>query len=169
MYDEIIAFDHLANKAVIIQNIHKGDNIKQKYEELEDKAELILPKMERPVSLSKDRFTPAKAKVVSNLTKEQYEANVKKANEYIKTETFFQVVLSENLQNGRQTLIHLMFYPMAEHQTHLHTFISSISSTIRSSGFSREASQCLKWNRSNQADRRNGSKRKDKRRRRYVG
>ena len=57
MYDEIIAFDHLANKAVIIQNIHKGDNIKQKYEELEDKAELILLKMERPVSLSKDRFT----------------------------------------------------------------------------------------------------------------
>ena len=41
MYDEIIAFDHLANKAVIIQNIHKGDNVKQKYEELEDKAELI--------------------------------------------------------------------------------------------------------------------------------
>ena len=81
MYDEIIAFDHLANKAVIIQNIHKGDNIKQKYEELEDKAELILHKMERPVSLSKDRFTPAKAKVVSNLTKEQYEANVKKAKE----------------------------------------------------------------------------------------
>ena len=37
MYDEISAFDHLANKAVIIQNIHKGDNIKQKYEELEDK------------------------------------------------------------------------------------------------------------------------------------
>ena len=70
MYDEIIAFDHLANKAVIIQNIHKGDNIKQKYEELEDKAELILHKMERPVSLSKDRFTPAKAEVTSNLTKE---------------------------------------------------------------------------------------------------
>ena len=76
MYDEIIAFDHLANKAVIIQNIHKGDNIKQKYEELEDKAELILHKMERPVSLSKDRFTLAKAEVTSNLTKEQYEANV---------------------------------------------------------------------------------------------
>ena len=51
------------------------------YEELEDKAELILHKMERPVSLSKDRFTPAKAEVTSNLTKEQYEANVKKAKE----------------------------------------------------------------------------------------
>ena len=98
MYDEIIAFDHLANKAVIIQNIHKGDNIKQKYEELEDKAELILHKMERPVSLSKDRFTPAKAKVVSNLTKEQYEANVKKAKEYIKNGDIFQVVLSQRFE-----------------------------------------------------------------------
>lgn len=95
MYDEIIAFDHLANKAVIIQNIHKGDNIKQKYEELEDKAELILHKMERPVSLSKDRFTPVKTEVTSNLTKEQYEANVKKAKEYIKDGDIFQVVLSQ--------------------------------------------------------------------------
>ena len=98
MYDEIIAFDHLANKAVIIQNIHKGDNIKQKYEELEDKAELILHKMERPVSLSKDRFTPAKAEVTSNLTKEQYEANVKKAKEYIKKGDIFQVVLSQRFE-----------------------------------------------------------------------
>ena len=98
MYDEIIAFDHLANKAVIIQNIHKGDNIKQKYEELEDKAELILHKMERPVSLSKDRFTPAKAEVTSNLTKEQYEANVKKAKEYIKNGDIFQVVLSQKFE-----------------------------------------------------------------------
>ena len=98
MYDEIIAFDHLANKAVIIQNIHKGDNIKQKYEELEDKAELILHKMERPVSLSKDRFTPAKAEVTSNLTKEQYEANVKKAKEYIKDGDIFQVVLSQRFE-----------------------------------------------------------------------
>lgn len=98
MYDEIIAFDHLANKAVIIQNIHKGDNIKQKYEELEDKAELILHKMERSVSLSKDRFTPAKAEVTSNLTKEQYEANVKKAKEYIKNGDIFQVVLSQRFE-----------------------------------------------------------------------
>lgn len=98
MYDEIIAFDHLANKAVIIQNIHKGDNIKQKYEELEDKAELILHKMERPVSLSKDRFTPAKAEITSNLTKEQYEANVKKAKEYIKNGDIFQVVLSQRFE-----------------------------------------------------------------------
>ena len=98
MYDEISAFDHLANKAVIIQNIHKGDNIKQKYEELEDKAELILHKMERPVSLSKDRFTPAKTEVTSNLTKEQYEANVKKAKEYIKNGDIFQVVLSQRFE-----------------------------------------------------------------------
>lgn len=98
MYDEIIAFDHLANKAVIIQNIHKGDNIKQKYEELEDKAELILHKMERPVSLSKDRFAPAKAEVTSNLTKEQYEADVKKAKEYIKNGDIFQVVLSQRFE-----------------------------------------------------------------------
>ena len=54
--------------------------------------------MERPVSLSKDRFTPAKAEVTSNLTKEQYEANVKKAKEYIKNGDIFQVVLSQRFE-----------------------------------------------------------------------
>ena len=67
-------------------------------EELEDKAELILHKMERPVSLSKDRFTPVKTEVTSNLTKEQYEANVKKAKEYIKDGDIFQVVLSQRFE-----------------------------------------------------------------------
>ena len=54
--------------------------------------------MERPVSLSKDRFTPVKTEVTSNLTKEQYEANVKKAKEYIKDGDIFQVVLSQRFE-----------------------------------------------------------------------
>ena len=54
--------------------------------------------MERPVSLSKDRFTPVKIEVTSNLTKEQYEANVKKAKEYIKDGDTFQVVLSQRFE-----------------------------------------------------------------------
>lgn len=98
MYDEIIAFDHLASKAVIIQNIHRGDDVKEVYDTLEDKAELILKKMERPVSLQKDKFAVGEPEVTSNLTKEDYEQNVKKAKEYIKKGDIFQVVLSQRFE-----------------------------------------------------------------------
>lgn len=98
MYDEIIAYDHLTSKAIVIQNIHRGENVKRVYCDLEDKAELILRKMERPVSLQKDRFEPAEIEVRSNLTQEEYEANVRKAKEYIKDGDIFQVVLSQRLE-----------------------------------------------------------------------
>lgn len=98
MYDEIIAYDHLSSKAVIIQNIHKGDDVKKVYHELADRAELILRRMERPVSLQKDRFETGEIEVKSNLTKQAYEQNVKKAKEYIKNGDIFQVVLSQRFE-----------------------------------------------------------------------
>lgn len=98
MYDEIIAFDHLSSKAVIIQNVHRGEKVNETYRTLEDKAELILRKMERPVSLQKDKFQAREPEVRSNLTKEEYEENVRKAKEYIKEGDIFQVVLSQRFE-----------------------------------------------------------------------
>ncbi|MDY2726624.1 MAG: chorismate-binding protein, partial [Anaerostipes faecalis] len=98
MYDELIAYDHLTSKAIVIQNIYQGDDVKRVYKDLEDKAELILKKMERPVSLQKDRFEAGDIQVKSNLTKEEYEANVRKAKEYIKDGDIFQVVLSQRME-----------------------------------------------------------------------
>lgn len=98
MYDELIAYDHLTSKAIVIQNIYQGDDVKRVYKDLEDKAELILKKMERPVSLQKDRFEAGDIQVKSNLTKEEYEVNVRKAKEYIKDGDIFQVVLSQRME-----------------------------------------------------------------------
>ena len=98
MYDQLIAYDHLSNKVIIIQNIHQGDPVEDIYEELEDRAELILRKMERPVAIQRDRFLAEKPKVISNLTKEGYEESVKKAKEYITKGDIFQVVLSQRFE-----------------------------------------------------------------------
>lgn len=98
MYDQLIAYDHLSNKVIIIQNIHQGDPVEDIYEELEDRAELILRKMERPVAIQRDRFLAEKPKVTSNLTKEGYEESVKKAKEYITKGDIFQVVLSQRFE-----------------------------------------------------------------------
>ena len=69
MYDQLIAYDHLSNKVIIIQNIHQGDPVEDIYEELEDRAELILRKMERPVAIQRDRFLAEKPKVTLILRK----------------------------------------------------------------------------------------------------
>lgn len=97
-YDEIIAYDHLAGKVVIIQNIQRGENVKQRYQQMEDRAQLLLKKMERPVSLQKDYFVGEDVKVSSNLTKEEYEEAVRKAKKYIRNGDIFQVVLSQRFE-----------------------------------------------------------------------
>lgn len=98
MYDQLIAYDHLSNKVIIIQNIHREDSVEEVYEELEDRAELLLRKMERPVAIQRDRFLTREAKITSNLTKEGYEENVRKAKDYIKKGDIFQVVLSQRFE-----------------------------------------------------------------------
>lgn len=98
MYDEIIAYDHVTDKAVIIQNIHKGEDADQIYENFEDRAQLILKKMERPAPLRQDRIEEGQTKVTSNLTKEQYEQNVEAAKKYIRNGDVFQVVLSQRFE-----------------------------------------------------------------------
>lgn len=97
-YDEIIAYDHLAGKVVIIQNIQRGENVKQRYQQMEDRAQLLLKKMERPVSLQKDYFVGEDVKVSSNLTKDEYEEAVRKAKKYIRNGDIFQVVLSQRFE-----------------------------------------------------------------------
>ena len=97
-YDEIIVYDHLAGKVVIIQNIQRGENIKKQYQQMEDRAQLLLKKMERPVSLQKDYFVGEDVKVSSNLTKEEYEEAVRKAKKYIRNGDIFQVVLSQRFE-----------------------------------------------------------------------
>lgn len=98
MYDEIIAYDHLTGKAVIIQNCHRGENVKEQYQQMEDRAELLLHKMERPVSLQNDHVVSEKINIISNQTKREYEEAVKTAKNYIRNGDIFQVVLSQRFE-----------------------------------------------------------------------
>ncbi|MBR1423549.1 MAG: anthranilate synthase component I [Ruminococcus sp.] len=99
LFEKIVAYDHLSNKAVIIQNINKSDDIAEKYAECEKTAQEI--------SEALRKFTPAlktakklddDVTVRSNITKEQYIENVKKAKEYIRDGEIFQVVPSQRFE-----------------------------------------------------------------------
>ncbi|MCC8169286.1 MAG: chorismate-binding protein, partial [Oscillospiraceae bacterium] len=97
LMDEIIAFDHKRQKIVIIVNIHVGGDIERQYNKA---AGRILDIQREMADLSKlqekeTREYRSVSKMVSNVTKEQFCANVEKAKEYIKNGDIFQVVLSQ--------------------------------------------------------------------------
>lgn len=97
LMDEIIAFDHKRQKIVIIVNVHAGGDIERQYNKA---AGRILDIQREMADLSKLSVTETReyrsvSKMVSNMTKEQFCANVEKAKEYIKNGDIFQVVLSQ--------------------------------------------------------------------------
>lgn len=96
-YDEIIAFDHLSNKVIIIQNMHRDDNLEETYKGLEQRALEILKLIERRPE-KKEKSILGTPEVLSNVTREEYEKNVETAKEYIRNGDIFQVVLSQRFE-----------------------------------------------------------------------
>lgn len=95
--DEIIAFDHARQKIVVIVNIHAEGDIENQYQ----KAMGRLLDIQREMSdlsglmMKEKREYRSHSKMTSNMTKEEFCANVEKAKEYIKNGDIFQVVLSQ--------------------------------------------------------------------------
>lgn len=100
LFDKLVAYDHLSNKAVIIQNISSDDVLEKKYADCEAKANEIVSILRsyvhKPRPQKEDPDTEIEVK--SNITKEQYMANVEKAKEYIKEGDIFQIVPSQRFE-----------------------------------------------------------------------
>ena len=97
LMDEIIAFDHMRQKIVIIVNIHAEGDIENQYKKATGRLLDIQQEMTDLSGLMKKekREYRSSSKMVSNMTKEEFCANVEKAKEYIKNGDIFQVVLSQ--------------------------------------------------------------------------
>lgn len=97
LMDEIIAFDHKRQKIVIIVNIHADGDIERQYNKAAGRIFDIQSEMAdlSKLSVKETREYRSTSKMVSNMTKEQFCANVEKAKEYIKNGDIFQVVLSQ--------------------------------------------------------------------------
>lgn len=100
LFDEIVAYDHLSNKAVIILNIHSSGDIEKQYENCDKRKDEIISALRSYVSKSSSPKAIDKKEltVKSNITKEKYLENVQKAQEYIKNGDIFQVVPSQRFE-----------------------------------------------------------------------
>ena len=99
-FDKLIAYDHLSNKAIITLNISADDNLDKKYAECEDKVREIIEILKNYTPKTRGyREDDGKAPDVrSNISKEQYMANVEKAKAYIRNGDIFQVVPSQRFE-----------------------------------------------------------------------
>lgn len=100
LYDEIIAFDHLSGKIIIVENILKDSpvSIEEQFEKACEKAEQVYRKTFESVSVNRNTPPAREYKVTSNVTQEEFEANVRKAKEHIVNGDIFQIVLSQRFQ-----------------------------------------------------------------------
>ncbi|MBC7766229.1 MAG: anthranilate synthase component I [Hyphomonadaceae bacterium] len=94
--DEVIVFDHVKQKILIIVHLHTEQIIDQAYEKACERIEAIKNELAQPLEtpklLPKGKFT-----LKSNVSKDEFCAMVNKAKQYIKDGDIFQVVLSQRL------------------------------------------------------------------------
>lgn len=99
LFEELVAYDHLTNKAVIILNINSDDSIEEKYAECEKKKDEIILALRSCKPQEKTKVRSNEEVIVkSNITKEKYYKNVEIAKEYIKNGDIFQVVPSQRFE-----------------------------------------------------------------------
>ena len=99
LYDEIVAYDHLTNKAVIILNINAGDNVETKYEEcLKKSFEIGQILAAANPSFKSGNGEGKDIHVTSNVTKEEFISMVEAAKEHIVNGDISQVVLSQRFE-----------------------------------------------------------------------
>ncbi|MGN0621008.1 MAG: anthranilate synthase component I [Porcipelethomonas sp.] len=98
LYDELVAYDHLQSKVVIILNIDLDGDIDAQYKAAEERFAKIEDKInsyfERPHSTGK--YTDYEVK--SNVTKEEFINNVNIAKKHIVDGDIFQIVLSQRFE-----------------------------------------------------------------------
>ena len=99
LFDELVAYDHLSNKAVIILNINASEDLEEKYAQCEKRKDEIIKVLRNYQPKPREiRTDSAEINIKSNITKEQYIKNVEKAKEYIKDGDIFQVVPSQRFE-----------------------------------------------------------------------
>jgi len=107
LVDSLLIFDHAANKIKIVSHARPDGDADSAYQTAVEKIDDLAKRLEKPLKHPRSRTsdTPAgPAEISSNLTREEFEANVEKARQYITEGEAIQIVLSQRL--SRRTKAH---------------------------------------------------------------
>jgi len=99
LFDTVLAFDHVQHRILIIANarITADDDLEALYQFAVAKIGFLERELER--NLSRTRDQPSNGlEIRSNLTRERFEQQVRKAKDYIAAGDIYQVVLSQRFE-----------------------------------------------------------------------
>jgi len=95
--DTLVIFDHAKHQLIILANAHNTGDSAQAYQDALDRIEAITATIRQPLPMIAPTPSPRGEQMVSNISKETYEDNVRRAKEHIKAGDAFQIVLSQRL------------------------------------------------------------------------
>ncbi|HML21884.1 MAG TPA: anthranilate synthase component I [Aggregatilinea sp.] len=95
--DTLVIFDHARHQLIVLANAHNTGDPDAAYDDALARIDGIIEALAQPLPFLPDResSTEADSTLHSNMTREQYEANVRAAKEYIAAGDAFQIVLSQ--------------------------------------------------------------------------
>lgn len=98
LYDELVAYDHLNSKAILIKNVRADEDIEKQYEAIEKRFKEIEAKANDYFATPHQMNDVKDFKINSNVTKEEFMQKVEKAKEHIDNGDIFQIVLSQRFE-----------------------------------------------------------------------
>ena len=104
--DTLLIFDHATHKIKIVSHARPDGDIDSAYQAAVGKIDDLVSRLEQPISqpITAPDTPTEPAEISSNLTREEFEANVEKARQYIIAGEAIQIVLSQRL--SRRTNAH---------------------------------------------------------------
>ena len=106
--DTLLVFDHIKHSIKVVSHVRlDGGDVSSAYQQAVDKIDEMAERLRQPIepALAPLRGGPLSSHpTVSNLTKDQHEANVSAAKEYIRAGDIIQAVLSQRF--SRKTDVH---------------------------------------------------------------
>ena len=100
--DNLIIFDHVRHRLLLVNNAHVRDDPEVAYDEAIHQVELMHEKLRQPYTENVNTVSEDPVGFESNFTQPEFEEAVRKAREYILAGDIFQVVLSQRLKTGFQ-------------------------------------------------------------------
>jgi anthranilate synthase component 1 len=99
LFDTVLAFDHVRHRILIISNarITGDEDLESLYQFARARIDFVERELERTLSRSAPPQNEPVA-ISSNVTRDQFEANVRTAKEYIAAGDIYQVVLSQRFE-----------------------------------------------------------------------
>jgi anthranilate synthase component 1 len=96
--DTLVIFDHAKHQLILLANAHNTGDPDEAYDDAVRRIDELAAALRQPLPELAEPAGPSGEELVSNMTREKFEDNVRAAKEYIAAGDAFQIVLSQRFK-----------------------------------------------------------------------